>query len=216
MRKFRVIALMALASAVCAPALHAAGGGSMSMPAPAPQIGETPEQKAKRAYNAGVKLVKRADKQQERDAAKAADAYRKALGKFEEALGHEDSMPEAWNYAGYAKRKLGDFDGALAAYDRALSLRPDFAEAMEYRGQAYLGLNRVEEAKQAYLSLFAGNRKLSEQLLAAMRQWIETQRASGGGNGAVASELEQWVNERTTIASQTAALTREGSDSSWR
>ena len=63
-------------------------------------------------------------------------------------------MYQAWNYVGYTNRKLGNYDDALAAYDRALSSSsPDYAEAIEYRGHAYLGLNRLSEAKEAYLAL---------------------------------------------------------------
>ncbi len=76
-------------------------------------------------------------------------------------------MHEAWNYLGYTHRKLGDYQAALTAYDRALNLKPGYPEAIEYRGHAYLGLNRLEDAKQAYLTLFAGNRQLAAQLLAA-------------------------------------------------
>ena len=68
------------------------------------------------------------------------------------------------------------------AYDKALSLRPSYPEAIEYRGEAYLALNRVDDAKQAYLDLFAGNRKLADQLLVAMKSWVAEKRSASGGD----------------------------------
>ncbi len=87
-------------------------------------------------------------------------------------------MYEAWNYLGYAHRKLGDYQAALTAYDRTLNLKPGYPEAIEYRGHAYLGLNRLEDAKQAYLALFADNRKLASQLLAGMQAWVGEHRGN--------------------------------------
>jgi hypothetical protein len=109
----------------------------------------------------------------------------------------------------------------LSAYGRALEIKPGFAEAIEYRGHAYLGLNRLSEAKAAYLTLFAGNRKLAATLLAAMQQWVGAHRATSandgvGVDGAMLESFASWVNERSTIAGQTASLTREGAASAWR
>jgi hypothetical protein len=67
-------------------------------------------------------------------------------------------------------------------------------------------LNRIADAKSAYLTLFASNRKLAASLLSAMQQWV----------GAHAdAEFASWVSERSAIASQTASLTREGAASAW-
>ena len=63
-----------------------------------------------------------------------ADDLKKALlnavKKFTRATELRPGMFEAWNYLGYSQRKLGRYDAALAAYDRALSLKPDYAEAL--------------------------------------------------------------------------------------
>jgi len=125
-------------------------------------------------------------------------------------------MYEAWNYVGYTNRKLGNYPEALIAYDRALNLKPGYAEAIEYRGHAYLGLNRLDDAKQAYLTLFAGNRKLAAQLLAAMQTWVGEHRGNPGPvDGASLDAFASWVSERSAIASQTAGLTREGASAAW-
>src|SRR3989440_922636 len=223
----RVLAALLLTSGMAA--ARANGGGGMSMPAPPPVPREqTPQQKAREAYNDGVHGVKKADKAQaaaqatdagkkDRAAHEAQDRYAEALAKFQEARGLDPQLPEAWNYVGYTSRKLGHYEEALAAYDKALTLKPGFADALEYRGEAYLALNRVPDAQQAYLDLYAGNRALAGKLLTAMKNWVADQRATAaGGNATNLDELDKWIRERAQIAGQTAALTRAGTAASWR
>jgi tetratricopeptide (TPR) repeat protein len=126
-------------------------------------------------------------------------------------------LHEAWNYLGYVNRKLGHYDEALAAYGKALTIKPGYADALEYRGEAYLALNRIPDAQQAYLDLYAGNRTLAGKLLTAMKSWVADQRAKpAGGSAANLDDLDKWIQERTQIAGQTAALTRAGTAASWR
>jgi tetratricopeptide (TPR) repeat protein len=206
------------------------GGGGMSMPAPPPMPREqTPQQKAKDAYNDGVHYVKKADKAQaaaaqatdagkkDKAAHEAQDRYAEALAKFQQATDLDPTLHEAWNYVGYANRKLGHYDEALAAYGKALAIKPGYADALEYRGEAYLALNRIPDAQQAYLDLYAGNRALAGKLLTAMKNWAADQRANpAGGNAANLDALDKWIQERAQIAGQTAALTRAGTAARWR
>jgi tetratricopeptide (TPR) repeat protein len=184
------------------------GGGGMSSPTPSVQ---TPRDRARDAFNAGIHDVKRADKAQ---GSAAQDLYGSALGKFKQALAQDATLPEAWNYFGYTSRKLGNYDDALTAYGRALSLRPGYPDAIEYRGEAFLGVNRIPDAQQAYLDLYAGNRALAAKLLTAMKSWVTTQRATPSGNTNL-DDFDKWIQERAQIAGQTAALTREGTAASW-
>jgi tetratricopeptide (TPR) repeat protein len=212
-----------------------AGGGEMpSMPnrssgsASRLDSTATPEEQARSAYNAGVHAVEKADelmadasrqtdaKKQKKGFDKAKSAYSGALKKFTHATDLNPSMYAAWNYVGYTNRMLGNYEVALTAYDRALSLKPGYPEAIEYRGHAYLGLNRLSEAKEAYLALFGGNRKLAAQLLTAMQAWVGEHRGNPAGvDGASLESFASWVSERSTIASQTAGLTREGASAAW-
>jgi len=224
----KVLSVSLIVTAV--PLAWANGGGGMSMPSPSmsmPRV-ETPQQKARDAYNDGVHYVKRADKAQEAastqtDAGKkdkaaheAQESYASARAKFTEAVSLDPTLHEAWNYVGYTNRHLGNYDDALAAYDKALSLKPGYADAHEYRGEAYLGLSRVADAQQAYLDLYAGNRALAGKLLTAMKGWSTAQRTNPSANGSVnLDELDKWIQERAQIAGQTAALTREGTAASW-
>ena len=211
------------------PVAWANGGGGMSMPQPMPTPREeTPQQKAHDAYNDGVRYVKKADKaqgnaEQASDAGKkdkagheAHDLYGKSLARFQEAVQLDDTLPEAWNYVGYSNRKLGNYDAALAAYEKALTLKPGYADAIEYRGEAYLGLNRISDTQQAYLDLYASNRALAAKLLTAMKSWLAAQRANPSTAATSLDELDKWIQERAQIAGQTAALTRAGAAASWR
>ena len=57
-------------------------------------------------------------------------------------------------------------------------MAPGFPDAIEYRGEAFLALNRIDDAKQAYMDLFASDRKQAETLMKAMGDWV-TQRKAG-------------------------------------
>ena len=225
------IALSVLSACLLLAALPAAanGGGSMSMPQRMPEARQqSPQDQARSAYNDGVRYVKKADKAQAaaleakddgkkaKQAKEAQELYAKALDSFKQAASLDFSMPEAWNYVGYTSRKLGHYDDALAAYDKALSLKPGYTDALEYRGEAFLGVNRVSDAQQAYLDLYAGDRALAGKLLSAMKGWLATQRANPAGTAINLDDVDKWIQERTQIAGQTAALTRQGTTASWR
>ncbi|MEZ5499129.1 MAG: tetratricopeptide repeat protein [Steroidobacteraceae bacterium] len=222
------ILVLVVAAMVPAAALGS-GGGSMNMPSmSSPAVERTPEDRAKSAYNAGVRSIRKADSANERAdketnpdkkaklQERARDSYRKSLKDFESAIELMPQMFEAWNYIGYAKRNLGDYAGALEAYDQALTINPQYGDAIEYRGRAYLGLARVDDAKNAYLTLFASDRKLADKLLTAMKDWVGAQR---GTTSAVApatlDDLDKWISERIQIAGQTAGLTPDGKGTRW-
>jgi tetratricopeptide (TPR) repeat protein len=205
-----------------APAVWAAGGGSISggtsgsssMAAP-----PSPEELARSAYNDGVRSVNKA-KSLESDAAKASDegkkqklldksqkTYRNALGQFNRAVENSAGLFQAWNYIGFCQRHLGDYEAALGAYSRALALNPNYNEAIEYRAEAYLGLNRVDDSKTAYMSLFRDARPLAEELMSAMRRWVDQRRTDAKGVSADdLAAFAAWIAERASVAQQTASL----------
>jgi tetratricopeptide (TPR) repeat protein len=221
-----VVTILLLAAACTA---FGAGGGSMPTPTDRNFATRSPETQALNAYNTGAKLIQKGDKlsadaahqtderKRKKAREKAQEAYRASLRKFVQAIEFDSTMHPAWNYLGYAQRKLGNYKDALLAYDRALQLKPGYPEAIEYRGHAYLGLDRLSEAKEAYLALFSGNRKLAARLLTAMQEWVGEHRGNAAGvDGAMLESFASWVNERSVIAGQTAGLTREGAASAWQ
>jgi len=201
-----------------------AGGGSM----PGSSAGWRPEDLAKAAYNSGVHDIKKAQ-DSDADAAragtpeksakaldKAHSYYQKAAHEFIDAVGQQPSMYQAWNYLGFANRHLGNYDDALSAYAKALELNPNYPDAVEYRGEAYLGLNEIEPAKEAYMSLFRDSRKLADELILAMRRWTDSRRKDA--QGVAPEDIEafaHWVDERSSVAAETASLAIGASSTAW-
>lgn len=165
-------------------------------------------------YHDALKLMKQGDALQGQPGAR--DAYGSARAKLQSLVGRSPQLAEAWNALGYTQRQLGSYDDALASYARALELKPGYPEALEYRGEAYLRLNRIQDAKQTYLDLFAGHRKIAAILLESMKAWIKTQQSAHQVDAGELLDLQQWVQERSQIATQTAGLTREGAAADWR
>lgn len=177
------------------------------------EVATTPEAKA--ALDAGLAAVKEADAAAGEGSGKppaaAKAAYGKAREQFTAATKADPNLAQAWNGVGYSSRKLGDYKAALTAYDKAIELRMGYPEATEYRGEAYLALNRTEDAKQAYLDLFAVNRELAAKLLESMKKWTATR----GKKKDDVEDLNDFIQERTQIAAQTASLTREAATQGW-
>ncbi|MEQ1577086.1 MAG: tetratricopeptide repeat protein [Hyphomicrobium sp.] len=73
-------------------------------------------------------------------------------GRYEEALGFLTRASEhderVLTYIGFATRKLGDVDGAMPFYSRALVLNPNYAVARAYLGDAYLTKGEPGKAKK--------------------------------------------------------------------
>jgi len=200
-------------------------GGSSGMVTATPR---SPADAAKSAYNAGVRNIKKAldydaDEAKASTPEKAAKAhekaqkaYRDSLSSFIDAVGADQKMYEAWNYLGFANRHLGNYDDALSSYAKALEINPNYPNAIEYRGEAYLGLNQIEEAKGAYMALFRDSRPLADELMVAMHHWADARRKDAQGlSSADVEAFAKWMDERTGIAAQTASLAT-GAAQPWR
>jgi tetratricopeptide (TPR) repeat protein len=73
-------------------------------------------------------------------------------GQYSEALAllaraqHQDD-PRVLNATGFATRKLGNVDAALPFYARALEINPNYIQAREYLGEAFLSKGDVVSAR---------------------------------------------------------------------
>ncbi|MGH8149839.1 MAG: hypothetical protein ACRETB_07695 [Steroidobacteraceae bacterium] len=200
------------------------------MPVPSPSsasAGPAPNAAAVSIYNAGVTLLKRGDEldakasaerggERSRALKSARSAYRDAHAKFLAATQRDPSLPEAWNNLGYTARKIGLNEDALVAYARALVLRPNYPQALEYRGEAYLNLYRLDDAEQAYMDLFVTDRAVAKDFLGVMKRWAAAHQGQSGTHAAAVAGMAKWVAARSQIAAQTASLTRVGAAVSWR
>ena len=82
-------------------------------------------------------------------AAKAVDAgdYAGAIPILRDVVAKEPRNADAYNYLGYASRKLGRFDEAKIHYLKALDIDPEHKGANEYLGELYLELNDLAGAE---------------------------------------------------------------------
>lgn len=67
-----------------------------------------------------------------------------ALGRAQAAVGPN---PDVLNYMGFASRKLGRFDTALAYYDEVLRIDPAHLGATEYLGELYIQMGELNRAR---------------------------------------------------------------------
>jgi tetratricopeptide (TPR) repeat protein len=74
-------------------------------------------------------------------------------GEYQAALNLLDTLKngntaEAWNYRGYATRKLGRTDEGIGYYQRSLALDPTYAKVREYLGEAWMIKGRPDLARE--------------------------------------------------------------------
>ena len=218
----RIRPIMVLLVAVSLAGVVFASGGTSKPKQETPATSTlTPEQEAIEAYNMGIgsrnkawklekKLAESTDAAaQEKLGKKISKAYRNAAGSFQRAVHKNPMMHEAHSDLGYCLRKQGDFEASLVAYDRALEIQPKYAEAIEYRAEAYLGLNRLDDAKQAYMTLFTGQSDQAPALLGAMQRWVaERGENPQDGQADQVEAFSAWVAERAEIAGQTKSVSQ--------
>ena len=197
------LAVIALLGAVTAVHADGPGGYRPKDPGPVP----VSEQGAIDAYTAGYASILRAEHAEnlaaasssevERSAARrsAQEAYKAALPHFATAVRLDTSMHEAYTYLGYANRKLGRYDESLKAYERALKINPDTPYAIEYQGEAYLALNRIDEARFNFLRLYAIDQYHAGKLLQAMQAWVEAHEEKPPA-GIDVPALAAWIADR--------------------
>jgi len=99
------------------------GGGGGMMMNNSSSSSDTPS--AVSLYDKGVKADKTGD-------------FKTALKYFNQANDQDRNNPEILNMLAHSQRKLGMIDEALANYNHALKIRPNFPEAREYLGEAYI------------------------------------------------------------------------------
>jgi tetratricopeptide (TPR) repeat protein len=173
----------------------------------------SPDDAATEALNNGLKRLEKADQIESKNPKQARKEYEAALKDFQTAAAAEPGNYRAHNGAGYSLRKLGRYERALESYERALTLAPTSTEAIESRAEAYLGLNRLADAKQAYMHLFVHDRTASNVLMKAMKTWVERHRALPAGvEPAAIDAFSAWVRERDTLASSVVNLGHNSPD----
>jgi tetratricopeptide (TPR) repeat protein len=103
---------------------------------------------AEKLYAKGYDIAQEAKKADEVGKQKdAKKKFGKALKQFEGAVERDPAYYQAWNMMGFCSRHVGDFKRAFASYEKCLSIKPDYDEAHEYLGEAYLQTGNLDQAK---------------------------------------------------------------------
>jgi tetratricopeptide (TPR) repeat protein len=222
-------AALVLTLALALPGVAAASGSSAMSAPRVQQPTATPEQEAVEYYNDGISYRDKADKLEAEAAAPDTDAAKKAklldksksqhessIKKYLKAVAKNPQMVPAWGSLGYAYRKSGNLPAALEAYDKALALEKNYTPAIEYRAEAYLGLNRLDDVKSAYMALFNTDRKRADELASAMQKYVERKQGDPAGvDPAALQEFGKWVAERKQLASQTSSIADPNAPARW-
>jgi len=209
---------IAIASGTSMPAM---GGGS----SPAPK---SPAEMARETYNNGIEhkdkakklegefasQIFRNPKDQEKAEGKIKDEYTKALKDFRKATEQDPTLYQAFNGLAFTLRKTGDAAKALEMYDKALQMAPGFPDAIEYRGEAYLALGRLDDAKASYMSLFAKDRAQADLLMKAMTSFVA--KPAPSADPAAVAALDAWIKERAKIATVTSDMGLRSNRSVWK
>ncbi len=84
------------------------------------------------------------------DAVKSVKAgnFDRALALLTKVVAKDPKNADAWNYIGFADRKLGKFPDSLAAYEKALAIQPKHLGANEYLGELYVQTGDTAKANQ--------------------------------------------------------------------
>ena len=212
-----------LAAAILIPAIGFAsspsgGGGGMSIPQQR-RDPLTPEQEAINLYRDGTEYQEKAAKYEkeaaaEADAAKkvkiegkAKDKHEDAVKKFTKATEKNPNMFQAWGSLGYSYRKIGNYPASLEAYNKSLAIQPNYTPAMEYRAEALLALNQIDEVKTVYMTLFQVDRPRANELTAAIDKWLEKRKTDPAGlDPARLEDFAKWAEQRKQLASQVSSL----------
>ncbi len=224
-RAATILFLSTVLSIPAAMASSSGGGGMGSTPPPSMQQ-RSPHDQAVDFYNNAERRIDGLSKTHDEmkavaatDPQKAAKLQAKlskglenAAADLERAVKNDPQLFQAYSELGFTYRKMGRFKESLEAYDQALALSPDYTPALEYRAEAYLGLNRIDEARTTYTDLFSGDRPRADALLIAMKSFVAARRADAAGlDPAKVDAFAKWVGEREIIHGQTVALTAQTS-----
>jgi tetratricopeptide (TPR) repeat protein len=131
MRSTLLCVAAALSFSVAVPAFAAGGGGGGGDTASS----AFPSKPVDPAFARAKQLIEARD-------------YRNALPLLQQVVQKDPRNADAYNLMGYATRSSGDPNGSLQYYQQALAIDPRHLGAHEYIGEAYLMLNRPQDAEQ--------------------------------------------------------------------
>jgi tetratricopeptide (TPR) repeat protein len=154
MRHISISAVVIVAALAAGPALASFSGGKHDPPETPQsqdmsQESKTPRQEAERKYGDAYDEVTKGKKDLADGKQKNAEKhFKKALDRGMDAVALDSTYYEAWNLVGFSARNLKLYDQSLDAYGHCLRIKPDFAAAREYLGEAYVELGQIDKARE--------------------------------------------------------------------
>ena len=73
--------------------------------------------------------------------------YKEAVRNLQMTVGRYRYNADAWNLLGFAHRKAGEIDAENAAYIRALSYDRYHLGALEYQGELFITMGKIDDAE---------------------------------------------------------------------
>lgn len=135
------------------------------------------DDEALQAYTRGMELVKES-------------RYQEALDRFRVASKKDKKSYEYLNMVAYTQRKVGNLDDAFENYAKVLAMKPDYAPAREYLGEAHI------QAVLLQLDVLRGygekGKKEADALTAALQEAAKTLEAQPMGGVLPAPDKKSW------------------------
>ena len=158
--------------------LAMSGGGGGKDKDEGQSTAENPkEDEGLQAYERGMQLVKEG-------------RYQEALERFRIASKKDKKNPEYLNMVAYTLRKVGNLDDAFETYAKVLEMKPDYAPAREYLGEAHL------QAALLQLDVLRGygdtGKKQADALTAAFEEAAKSLQAAPMGGSLPAPDKKSW------------------------
>ena len=151
-------------------ALAASSGGSVPRPAEPRPSPTSPAQTATEAdFSKAEYMIK-------------AERYEEAIPLLQRVVAKNPRDADAWNYLGFASRKLGKKAEALDYYNKALGIDPNHKGAHEYLGELYLMMKDPAKAQEQLVAL-QGLCKSGCEEAEDLQQAIADYKASNPGSG---------------------------------
>ena len=134
---------VAAMSSLAVPTLAAPGGGSPRIETPRPEP-SGPNRKKEEARETDFQKAEYLIK---------GEKFEEAIPLLQKVVADNPRDADAWNYLGFASRKLGKLDESLGHYQKALKISPNHKGANEYLGELYLMMNNLAKAEEQLVKL---------------------------------------------------------------
>ena len=133
---------------------------------------------------------------------KAVDCFEAALASHESGTSNQPGQAHLlWNRLGATLANSGRSEEAIAAYEKALTLNPNFVRARYNLGVSCINIGCFEEAAQHLLGALSMHRVVEREGMARVKEVIGGNESGGEGQGLADDDVERLVgmNQSTNL-----------------